>query len=72
MDALLGLTPQGSYLTRLYLSQPIPERPQIKGNTANWTIWSLLGRTWYTWSWQNVPASLPLIQMPPDHLKPVE
>jgi hypothetical protein len=68
MDALLCLTPEGSYLTRLFLADAIPERPNVHG--ASWIPpRMILGRTWHTWSWQDVPASLPLIQVVLAHLK---
>lgn len=63
LDGLLCPGQHGGYVTRLFLSQPITERG------ANWTQWQILGRTWHTWSWNNVPASLPLIQMILEHLR---
>jgi hypothetical protein len=67
MDALLCLTAEGAYLTRLYLAEPIPERPTVHG--AGWVSRTILGRTWHTWSWRDVPATLPLIQVLLDHVK---
>ena len=67
MDALLCLTAEGAYLTRLFLAESIPERPNVHG--AAWIAPRMIfGRVWHTWSWQNVPASLPLIQVLLDHL----
>ncbi|PWT71109.1 MAG: hypothetical protein C5B46_08695 [Proteobacteria bacterium] len=63
MDALLCPGPHNGYLSRLFLSEPVAQRG------ANWTQWQILGRTWHTWSWQNVPANLPLIQMVLEHLR---
>lgn len=68
IDALLCPGPHTGYATRLFLAEPIPERERIGGQPANWTVHSLLGRTWHTWSWQNVSASLPLPQMLLAHL----
>lgn len=63
MDALLCPGPHNGYTTRLFLSAAIPARG------ANWTQWQIFGRTWHTWSWQNVPANLPLIQIVLEHLR---
>jgi hypothetical protein len=63
LDGLLCPGPHNGYATRLFLSQPFTERG------ANWTRWQILGRTWHTWSWKDVPASLPLIQMVLEHLR---
>jgi hypothetical protein len=63
VDALLCPGPHNGYTTRLFLSVPVPERG------ANWSQWQILGRTWHTWSWQSVPAELPLIQMVLEHLR---
>ena len=71
MDALLCLTAEGSYLTRLFLAESIPERPNVHG--ASWIPpRMILGRTWHTWSWQDVPASPPLIQVLLAHLKALQ
>jgi hypothetical protein len=61
-DALLSLNPHTGYVSRLYLSAPIAGRGQ------NWTSHAVLGRTWHTPSWNNVPAGRP-IEMLPQHLK---
>lgn len=62
LDALLCPRAHSGYATRLFLSQRFPQ----KGN--NWTVHQLLGRQWHTWSWQGVPADLPLLQMLMCHL----
>ena len=69
MDALLGITAHGGYPTRLFLAELIAERPTINGQPANWTSPVHLGRTWHTWSWAGVPASLPWLQILLAHLK---
>lgn len=61
-DALLCPGPHNGYSTRLFLSQPFPERG------ANWSQWLIFGRNWHTWSWQSVPADIPWIQMVLEHL----
>ena len=68
LDALLCPGPHSGYATRLFLAEPIPERDRIQGQAANWTVHSILGRAWHSWSWQNVQASLPLHQMLLAHL----
>ena len=69
LDALLGITPIGGYVTRLYLAEPILERTSINGQAANWTTHMVLGRPWHTWSWRDVPPTLPLIQILLAHLR---
>ena len=63
LDALLCPRQHGGYDTRLFLAAPIPQRQR------NWAAHNILGRTWHTWSWQGVSASLPLPQMLLAHLK---
>lgn len=63
LDGLLCPGPHNGYTTRMFLSAPVPSRG------ANWTQWQIFGRTWHTWSWQNVPGNLPLIQMVLEHLR---
>lgn len=62
VDALLCPTGNGGYLTRLFLSAAFPQRG------ANWSVHQILGRPWHTWSWNGVPADLPLLQMLMCHL----
>lgn len=69
LDALLCPHARDGYDTRLFLAEAIPERPTIQGQAANWTAHQILGRTWYTWSWRGVGASLPLPQMLLAHVK---
>jgi hypothetical protein len=47
-DALLSLSAHSGYTSRLYISAP------IRGKGQNWTIHTVLGRTWHTPSWNNV------------------
>jgi len=62
MDALLCPEKHGGYTTRLFLSERIP------GRGKNWTVHSILGRTWYTWSWNNVPDTLMPAQILSGHM----
>ena len=63
LDALLCPTTHGGYTTRLFLAEPISQRGQ------NWTTHNILSRLWHTWSWNNVPASLSLMQILSAHLR---
>ena len=62
VDAVLCPTAHSGYQTRLFLSQPFPNK------ATNWTVHQLLGRQWHTWSWQGVPANLSLLEMLMCHL----
>lgn len=62
VDAILWPGQHAGYTTRLFLSQP------FRGKAANWTVHQILGRPWHSWSWQGVPADLPLLQMLLCHL----
>lgn len=63
LDALLCSMQHGGYTTRLFLAEPIPQRGQ------NWTTHNILSRSWHTWSWNNVPASLSPMQILSAHLR---
>lgn len=69
LDALLSPTAHSGYATRLFLSEQISERPTIGANPANWSRHQILSRDWYTWSWRDVSADLPLVQMLLAHVK---
>lgn len=62
VDGLLCPRSHGSYTTRLFLSQPFPNRGQ------NWTVHHIMGRAWHTMSYNNVPASLPWSEILAVHL----
>lgn len=62
VDAILCPAAHSGYTTRLFLSQAFPARG------ANWSVHQILGRAWHTWSWQGVPAELPVAQMLLCHL----
>jgi hypothetical protein len=51
----------GGYTTRLLL-----ERATTK--PVNWTTVPILGRSWSTWSWNNVPSNIPLLEILGNHL----
>lgn len=69
LDALLAVTSHSGYVTRLFLSEQITERPMIGSMAANWTMHQILGRNWWTWSWRDVSESLPWIQILHCHLR---
>ena len=61
--ALLCLSEHQGYSTRLYLSQPFPHKAQ------NWTVQTIAGRVWHSWSWQGVPGTHRPAQILAQHLK---
>ena len=61
-DGLLCPQTLHGYLTRLFISEPIPGRGQ------NWKRYMFFGRPWYSPSWQGVDATLPFPQMLLAHL----
>ena len=63
MDGLLCPEEHGGYLTRLFLSEPVPNK------ATNWSTHTICGRTWHTWSYNNIPATLPLPQILLEHLR---
>lgn len=62
VDCLLAPRAHSGYTTRLFHSQPFPDRGQ------NWTVHQIMGRAWHTMSYQNVPASLPWTEILANHL----
>ena len=61
--ALLCTGQHGGYTTRLFLPSIIP------GRGANWTQHVVAGKSWYTWSWNQVPASLRPAEILAEHLR---
>jgi hypothetical protein len=62
-DALLCLNHENpAYPTKLYLAEKL-------GGSLNWNETAyLLGRSWYTFSWRDVPANQPHIEILAAHL----
>lgn len=56
-----GPGPDG-YTTRLFLSHPFSSKGQ------NWTVHRILDKTWHTFSFNNVPSDLRLIEILANHL----
>lgn len=63
VDALLCIQQHGGYTTRLFLSQ------QVSGKGANWSCHQIIGRPWWTWSWNNVPADIRPAEILAGHLR---
>ena len=63
VEALLCLTARDGYTTRLFLSEA------VAGKGTNWTTHRILDKTWYTWSWNNVPADQRPIEILANHLR---
>lgn len=63
MDALLGLTPHSGYPTRLFLATQVP------GKGQNWNQFHILGRTWYSFSWNYVAADRRPMEILAEHLR---
>ena len=66
VDALLCPTKHSGYTTRLFLSE------RISGRGKNWSTHSILGRTWHTWSWNNVPETLSPTQILSAHMRALQ
>jgi hypothetical protein len=64
MDMVLCPCGLAGYVTRLLLERRIAGKPNL-----NWQAIVLLGRTWITWSWNQVPADLPWIQIFAEHAR---
>jgi len=62
VEALLCVSPHSGYPTRLFLAQPA-------GRGANPSTHCILGRTWHTWSWNNVPNTLRPVEILVEHLR---
>jgi hypothetical protein len=63
IDALLCPQGHSGYTTRLFLSSV------IGGKGQNWSVHTILSRTWHTCSWNNVPASQRLAEILVQHLR---
>ena len=62
-NALLRPSPgPDGYTSRLFLSVAFPHRGQ------NWTTHHILDRTWHAFSYNNVQADLPFIEILSNHL----
>jgi hypothetical protein len=66
VDGLLCPRERDSYETRLFLSKP------FTGKVGAWNAFNIKGRTWYSCSWQGVPATLPWLEILGSHLSPLQ
>jgi hypothetical protein len=64
MAAVLCPGGQGGYTTRLLLERRIPGKDGL-----NWQQVMAFGRNWHTWSWQNIPAAQPWINIYAEHAR---
>ena len=62
-EAILCLVTHNGYVTRLFLAQRVP------GRRNDWTEFYIQGRTWYTWSWNDVGSQLRPAQVLAEHLR---
>lgn len=63
-EGLLLLNGAGSYTTRLFLAK------EISGSQAkNWSAHQILNKTWYTWSWKDVPSDGRYVEILVNHLR---
>lgn len=62
VEGLLCPQLRDGYATRLFLSA------QVIGKGINWTQHHIVGKTWHSWSWQNVQANQRLVQILLGHL----
>ncbi len=65
MDLLLYPGQHGGYISRLFFKE------KIEGCAANWNQFAVGGRTWWAPSWNNVPPTMPMLQMLGAHLRAV-
>lgn len=63
VEGLLCVQEYSGYATRLFLSQP------VAGRGANWSVHHILGRTWHSWSWNNVSAQMRPAEILAEHLR---
>lgn len=64
MDLLLGPRGHSGYATRLLLEKEIGAKPNL-----NWQQVTVLGRNWFTWSWNNISPDQPWIKILAEHAR---
>lgn len=64
MDVLLGPRGQSGYVTRLLLEKKVAGKTNL-----NWQQVTVLGRNWFTWSWNNIPADQAWIKIFAEHTR---
>ena len=67
MALLLHPSSHSGYVTRLFFERKL----EGAGQSRNWTVHTVLGRTWWSPSWNNVVADQPWTSMLCAHLRAV-
>lgn len=62
VDALLSPGPRNGYESRLYFSKQLPVG-------QNWTIHSIMARSWHAFSWRGVQSNQPWLDILASHLE---
>jgi hypothetical protein len=65
VNALLCPQSHSGYTTRLFLERSFPSSGQ------NWTAHTILNRTWWSWSWNNIQENQPLLTILAGHLRAI-
>ncbi len=65
VEALLWLNGAAPYTTRLFLPAEVP------GKGPNWTQHHILSKTWWTWSWKDIPSDIRYMEIVSNHLRPL-
>lgn len=63
VEVLLLLNGAAPYTTRLFLPK------QIDGKGANWSQHQILNKTWWTWSWKDIPSDMRYVEILANHVK---
>jgi hypothetical protein len=63
VEVLLLLNGAAPYTTRLFLPK------QIDGKGTNWTQHQILNKTWWTWSWKDIPSDIRYMEILANHVK---
>lgn len=66
MPAVLCPAARDSYPTRLFLEK------QVAAKGQNWKAHVIRGHSWWAFSWNEVPASLPWLQILANHLRAMQ
>lgn len=66
MQALMCPAARDGYATRLFLEDQISNRGQ------NWKTHTIRGRSWWAFSWNDVPANLPWLEIFANHLRALQ
>ncbi len=64
MDVVLCPRGLAGHVTRLLPERRVDDKPNL-----NWQQVVVLGRTWHTWSWNNIPADQPWLKIYAEHAR---